>query len=439
MLAHIANDRTLYRTATLLRLLSITQYSSFKIYFLPGNLLMKKSSLRCLWIIVFFGYLVVSQVQVKAGMITEGDLVVYRVGDGTTGLVSSGSPVFVDEYTSGGTLVQSIPLPTTAASQNPLLASGTATSEGLLTVSSDGQYVALTGYDRAIGGSGSLAGSNSTTVPRTVGIIPVSTGIPDTSTALTNFASGNNPRSAVTDGTNIWLGGAANGVSYTTKGSSTSTQLSTTVANVRQVNIFAGQLFTSSSSGSTIRLGTVGSPVPTVPTTSGQTITNLPGFETSTGDPYAYFFADLNHGTGFDGTGLDTLYVADNTAGQIQKFTLSGSSWAADGTITAASVTGLTGFVDGSGNVDLFGTTGGNTAGGGGTLYSFIDTTGNGSVSGTATSVVTLSNTSDEAFRGIAYLPVQVPEPATCVLAGLGLAGCFITARRQRARQLRLA
>src|SRR2546428_816309 len=43
---------------------------------------------------------------------TPGDLVIYRVGDGTTGsLASTGSPVFLDEYTTLGVLVQSIPVP----------------------------------------------------------------------------------------------------------------------------------------------------------------------------------------------------------------------------------------------------------------------------------------------------------------------------------------
>src|SRR4051812_27647950 len=63
-----------------------------------------------------------------------GDLVIYRVGDGVNGLVSSGSPVTLDEYTPTGTLVQSVPLPTSASGVNSaLFASGTATSEGLLT------------------------------------------------------------------------------------------------------------------------------------------------------------------------------------------------------------------------------------------------------------------------------------------------------------------
>src|SRR5438128_598176 len=75
-----------------------------------------------------------------AGVFTQGNVVVYRVGDGSAGLASSATAVFLDEYTTGGILVQSIPFPTTVNGTNKrLTASGTATSEGLMTLSSDGR------------------------------------------------------------------------------------------------------------------------------------------------------------------------------------------------------------------------------------------------------------------------------------------------------------
>src|ERR1700759_1868910 len=97
---------------------------------------------------------------------TAGDIVIYRVGDGTGSLVSSGNAVFLDEYTPTGTLVQSIEMPTTASgNQHQLIAGGTATSEGFLTLSADGHYLLLTGYGRDLGGSGSLSGTALATVP----------------------------------------------------------------------------------------------------------------------------------------------------------------------------------------------------------------------------------------------------------------------------------
>jgi hypothetical protein len=354
--------------------------------------------------------------------VTPGDLVVYRVGTGTGSLVNTGNSVFLDEYTPAGVLVQSIAAPTAdSGSTHSLIASGTATSEGALAISPNGQFVTFTGYDATTGGSTSLTGSSSTTVPRTVGILNVATGAIDTSTALTDFSTGNNPRTAVTtDGTNLWVGGAAGGVRYTNTGSTTSTQLSTTVTNIRQVNIFGGQLYSSDSSGSTVRLGTDGS---NLPTTSGQTITNLPGFPVS-GSPYSFFFADLSPSV----AGLDTLYVADDTPGTILKYSLVGGSWTANGSISAAGVRGLTGIVSG-GTVDLYADTGGSGAAGGGTIWSLADASGyDNAITGTLNTLVA-SSPADEAFRGIAVVP-SVPEPTVAGL--LGLASVLTLGRRRR-------
>src|SRR5262245_8325985 len=64
---------------------------------------------------------------------TPGNLVVFRAGDGATALANTGNPVFLDEYTRTGTLVQSIAMPSTGA--GPLLVgAGNATPEGLLTL-----------------------------------------------------------------------------------------------------------------------------------------------------------------------------------------------------------------------------------------------------------------------------------------------------------------
>src|ERR1700756_616360 len=300
---------------------------------------------------------------------TPGNLVVYRAGSGTGSLVNTGNPVFIDEYTTSGTLVQSIALPTTVTGSNqPLVCSGTASSEGLISLSADGRYLVLTGYNATIPYASSLTGTSSTAVPRVVGIINAS-GVVNTTTSLTDAATGNNVRSAAsTDGTNIWVTGGAGGVRYTTAGSTTSTQLSTSVTNLRQLNIFNGQLYTSSSSGA-FRLATAGTGEPT---TSGQTITNLPGFPTATGSPYGYFFADLSAVV----SGVDVVYVADDTPGSIQKYSLVSGNWVSNGTVTATAIRGLTGSVTSGTVVTLYGVTGGTSASGGGSIYSFTDAGG---------------------------------------------------------------
>jgi hypothetical protein len=221
---------------------------------------------------------------------TPGNIVVVRVGDGTSTLTNTGNAVFLDEFTPTGTLVQSIAMPTTVSGTNKqLILSGTATSEGMLNRSVDGRYLLLTGYGRDLGGTGSLSGTASGTVNRVVGRVDV-LGNVDTTTALSDFSSGNNPRSvASTNGTDLWVGGGAGSVRYTTLGSTTSTQLNTTITNIRHVQIADEQLYISTASGSSVRIQTVGTGLPI---TSGQTMTGLPGFTTSA-STYGYFFADL--------------------------------------------------------------------------------------------------------------------------------------------------
>src|SRR6185436_8866122 len=139
--------------------------------------------------------LIASAPVAEAAPFTAGNIVVYRVGDGTAPLGSAATPVFLDEYTPAGVFVQSIPLPTTAAGANRrLTASGSATSEGLLTRSADGRYLVATGYVDAAG-------------------------VLDTTTALTDAVTGGSPRSAVsTNGADLWISGAAGGIRFATLG-----------------------------------------------------------------------------------------------------------------------------------------------------------------------------------------------------------------------------
>src|SRR5262245_60786104 len=353
---------------------------------------------------------------------TPGNLVIYRVGSGTGSLVNTGNPVFLDEYTPAGTLVQSVALPTTASgAQKQLIASGTATSEGLLTRSTDGQYLVLTGYAADLGGAVNLPTSTSATINRTVGRVSFAGSI-DTSSAFTDVASGSNPRGAIsTNGTDLWVTGGAGGIRYATLGSTTSTQLSTTLTNLRQTNIFAGQLYISTASGTAVRVGTVGTGPPT---TSGQTITNLPGFPAATGGPYGFFFADLSAAV----SGVDTLYVADETAQALTKYSLVGGTWTSNGTVGVASdaYRGVTGVVNGT-TVTLYATRkGGSGTTGGGEFVSLVDSSGyNGAFSGTPTLLATA--TTNTAFRGIALAPVggnaaimpSCPSPLN-VSAGVG-------------------
>ena len=301
----------------------------------------------------------------SASPFTPGDLAIYRTG-GSGALSSAATAVTLDEYTPGGTLVQSIALPTTSSGANhALTASGQASSEGLLTLSADGKYLVLTGYNAAVG-TASIASSVTTAgasqVLRDVGLVSI-TGNIDTSTTTTSF-SGNNPRSAVYDPAAnngagaIWIVGANTGVVETTDGGSgAGTVVSSTVTNLRAIEVFNGQLYVSTGSGSTRGVYSIGTGEPiTTGTTSTSSVVDAPGASSS---PYQYFFARLGTGTAFNG--YDTLYLADS-GGTIQKYAYSGSAWSLKGSITATGVTGLTGTVSGT-SVTLYGTSGAPGAG----------------------------------------------------------------------------
>jgi len=366
-------------------------------------------------------------VSAQAAPFTGGNLVIYRVGDGVSLLSSTGSVVFLDEYATNGALVQSIQLPVTQSGGNyPFVSSGVATSEGGLSLSADGQYLLLQGYATNLSYSGtSLASSLSTIVPRVVGRADFNGNI-DTSTILSNWATGNNPRSVVsTDGINIWIGGAGAGfgagVGYTTLGSNNFTTLNVIAGgvtnkplNVARLGIFDGQLYLSTVK-TTNGIYAVGTGLPTTTNQAIVALNGSPGNGVSgsgTGGPFNFVFLPLQNGST-----LDTLYYAEdgenNDAAGVFKYSLVGTNWVFNGAMTINDVNpkgfdGLTGALEVSGNatsVVLYATSGGATTGGGGFLYVFTDTAGyNVAPSGSPT-IIAAAGT-NTTFRGIAFAPV---------------------------------
>lgn len=345
-----------------------------------------------------------------AAAFVPGNVVIYRVGDGTQTLVNTGNTVFLDEYTTAGTFVQAIQMPTTTTGANrQLIASGTATSEGLLTRSVNGNYLVLAGYASDLGGAVNLTSSTSASIPRTIARVNA-LGVADTTTALTDAISGGNPRGvASTNGTDLWLTGtsAGGGIRYTTLGSTTSTQLVATPTNIRGVTITANQLYVSSATGAFQGVSTVGTGIPT---TTGQTMSLLPGFPTATG-PGPYAFAFLNP---------TTLYVADDRAapnGGIQKWTFAAGTWTLVNTFNNGITTGIRGMTmtrNGLGQPVFYGTTTETSAN---RLVTVTD-------DGTATPAVTVLATAaaNTAFRGVAFAPVVTTA------AGVYISGRVTTA-----------
>src|SRR5689334_3130360 len=93
----------------------------------------------------FFILLFISAYSAKAQRyFTPGNIVVYRMGDGTGPLTGNMSPVFLDEYTTSGTLVQTIAMPSTGSQKITMF--GNAFFQGSMTLSADGRYLVVPGF-----------------------------------------------------------------------------------------------------------------------------------------------------------------------------------------------------------------------------------------------------------------------------------------------------
>jgi hypothetical protein len=321
---------------------------------------------------------------------TSGNLVVYRIGDGSTALSNNATPVFLEEISPNGTSVQTISLPTVnVGNQRSLMATGTSTSEGFLNRSVNGACIVLTGFNTSVGSA--TTSSASSTTNRVIGSVNAAGAI-DTSTAFDTF-SANSIRSATSTAcSNLWAAGGGDGVVYTTLGSTTATPVSNTFTGPRQIAIFDGQLYASNVIGAT-RIGTVGTGTPTA---SSQTISALPGNPSSSNLVNGFFFADLSTIV----SGVDTLYVAYNSDG-LEKFSLVGGTWVSNG-IIANSTRGLTGVVSGT-TVTLYATT---VAGSNNALVKLTDASGHdGAFTGSATTL--LSAGTNRAFAGVTLAPVS--------------------------------
>ena len=231
--------------------------------------------------------------------------------------------------------------------------SGSATSEGALTLSADGRYLSLAGYDAAAGTTG-IAGTLSATVNRVAGPSFNFNMNADLSTKFPTFYNANNIRAAVSnDGSQVWTAGPSTGLAYSDFGGANQAQVATT--NSRVVNIFNNSLYVSSMSAARPRaLEFAGG----LATSGPQTVTLLTGTGTSgtgTPSPYDFWFANPT-----------TLYVADDRSvgngGGLQKWTFNAglNTWQLAYTLTgqlSAGLRGLAGTTDGAGNNVLYAVT----------------------------------------------------------------------------------
>lgn len=169
---------------------------------------------------------------------TRGNIVVVRLGDGVAAPTGSTAAVNLVEYTPAGTEVQTIALPSTGT--NAFSIGGTATTEGNLNVSVDGNYLTLAGYALAAGTASPQTATNARAIAR----VSIGTGAVDTSTKITNttLASSTSIRGAVTnDGNQFWVSTGDKGVVYVPSFGTTQEGTTITAAvNLRSISVFQG-------------------------------------------------------------------------------------------------------------------------------------------------------------------------------------------------------
>jgi len=377
-----------------------------------------------------------------AAPLTAGNLVVERLGDGSTTLSSAAAAISALEYTTAGSSVQTIvAFPTTGSDRQS--DSGSATSDGYL--NSFNGFISVPGYNNAVGTASvasqntkvnSIIGTSGTVVNRT--LFPTSGTMP--------FTANNYRSSIATSGSTFYAAGT--GTPSSTGGAwyfdgTAFTQVSSTAAgqatNLRNVEIYNNQLYTSSGASTGYGIWSVGSGLPTATGQSTTLLINASLAGTGNGSPYGFVMFDTNN----DST-LDLAYVADDrtsAGGGIQKWTFNGSAWSnswallvgASGTSTLQSGTGagfaglrgLAGTYDAVSGATLFDTTTETTNN---RLISILDT-GRTTPSTYATLQAAGAN---YVFRGVDV--ITVPEPASLAALGCAAAAAAILGRRRARR-----
>ncbi len=358
---------------------------------------------------------------------TPGNLLVYRAGDNTVTLSGNGNIIYLDEYTQSGTFVQSkrITATTSDASHLSPVASGTATSEGALSLSTNGKYVGVPGYWSYVNAI-SLSTTSAATTYRVASRVDINQNV--AYTKLTDWSTGNNPRSVVFNSdTTFYAAGGTGAIRYAKVGDTTSVLVNAGsgagTQNFRVVNIFNSQLYASASSG-TSRLVTIGTGTPT---TSGQAVTQLSGDITSIASPYSYYFPSSN-----------IFYIVDDGTKVVTKYIQrSNGSWYAKGTVTLDSAArGMTGFVNGS-TVTLYLSYGFNNANGGGNIIYKINTTLDTlSLSNSYSKVYNSTGNTASTFKGICFTPTSILSQPSSATSCTGTTATFSVAMASGANAL---
>ncbi len=258
---------------------------------------------------------------------TSCNLVVYRVGDVTTTLTNAAVPVSIQEISSTGSTVQTIS--NLFIGTNLLTQGGTSTSSGFM--NSNNGYLAVPGLNTALG-TASATAENSKVTHVLDGSATLLTRVLHPTSGTMPFTS-NTYRSVVpVSSTTFYCAGTATstgGIWY--YDGTNFTQIYNTQNNVRNLEIFNGNLYFSVAAGSARGIYQLGTGLPT---TAGQTATLL--FSNDQANSSVYNFSISPDGC--------TAYLADDGSGSlslagIAKFKKTAGVWSNTYTYTTSGST----------------------------------------------------------------------------------------------------
>jgi len=326
---------------------------------------------------------------------TSGNIVVIQVGDGVATLTNTGNPIILREYNLGGSATYSLNVSSTGT--NALIVSGAATSEGGLSLSANNNYLVFTGYAQSLPNATSLASSSSSLISRSIGIADASGNYTRVSTNSI-FHTGNNIRSAASDGlNNYWSAGGNEGTNYYGTANPT-VNIQNTNTNTRCIMTASNNLYFSTGSA-TQGIYKIGTGYPVITGQTNSLIISPVGTGTGSPSPYAFYFNPSQ----------TICYVADDRSitngGGFQKWVNAAGSWTLAYTLNTGSnyTVGARGVIaDFSGvNPIVYGTS---ADAANNRIVSIVDAGSNS----TATTIVT--STTNTIFRGIAFSPCGAPS-----------------------------
>jgi len=274
------------------------------------------------------------------GNFTSNNIVVVRVGDGVNSFGNNATAVDVIEYTAAGASTGINVQLGNASSTAPnriVLSGNSATAEGQLSLSSDGRYLSLAGYEGAVGNSVFTYQAN----PKVITRIAYNASA-DFSTRISASTMNQTVRSAVTSNSDRYFitgssvspasGNSTRFLPFATPATTVSTAFH---GGFRSLKIFKNQVYCANGA-------VISSLTPDPNSSNYATKVDFSGMGVSGHNYQSFVLLDVNPSVGYLTTGYDVLYCTDVTLGLV-KFYWSGAQWTLAGIFNPTSVTGVSG------------------------------------------------------------------------------------------------